>query len=181
MLNAIPVFMPPTWSLLARFHLRQGMPIVPLAAVGALAAVTGRAILALSARAFGTRFLSRQRQESIEALAGRLRERKGLSFSLLALFAAGPIPTNHLFIAAGIARIPLPPVLAVFGVTRFFSYIFWVAGVETAAHSLRDVITPSLGNGAALAVLLRLDWPRLLIRWFPRRGSPHPPTDRPER
>ena len=56
-LNAVPAFMPPTWSVLAYFHLYQGLSVVPLAIVGALGATTGRAILAPGSRAFGDRFV----------------------------------------------------------------------------------------------------------------------------
>jgi membrane protein YqaA with SNARE-associated domain len=171
-LNVIPVFMPPTWSLLAYFHLHEGLAILPLAFVGALAAMLGRTILALSSRAFGIRFLSQERQEHIQSLADMLMERKKLSLSFLGLFAIGPIPTNHLFIAAGLARIPLLPVVLVFGVTRFVSYLLWIKATETAATSLREAISPTLGSGfaaaaqvigfIALILLLRLDWTRLL-------------------
>jgi hypothetical protein len=49
-LNTIPAFMPPTWSLLAFVHVRHGLPLWPLAAVGAAAAITGRALLVLGSR-----------------------------------------------------------------------------------------------------------------------------------
>jgi membrane protein YqaA with SNARE-associated domain len=175
-LNAIPLFMPPTWALLAYFHIQQNLPVWPLALTGAAAAVTGRALLALTSRRFGMRFLPKKRQESIETLTTFLRERKGLSLSMLGMFAIGPIPTNHLFIAAGLARIPLPPVLAVFGVTRFVSYVLWVKAADTAARSLSEILTPSIGSAGAVAVqiagfillivLLRLDWARILKRWI---------------
>jgi membrane protein YqaA with SNARE-associated domain len=174
-LNAVPFFMPPTWSLLAYFHIQQNLPVWPLALTGAAAAVTGRAILALTSRRFGMRFLPKKRQESVETLTTFLRERKGLSLSMLGMFAIGPIPTNHLFIAAGLARIPLLPVLAVFGVTRFASYVLWVKAADTAARSLSEILTPSIGSAGAVAaqvagfivliLLLRLDWARLLKRW----------------
>jgi membrane protein YqaA with SNARE-associated domain len=175
-LNAIPLFMPPTWALLAYFHIQQNLPVWPLALTGAAAAVTGRALLALTSRRFGMRFLPKKRHESIETLTTFLRERKGLSLSMLGMFAIGPIPTNHLFIAAGLARIPLPPVLAVFGVTRFVSYVLWVKAADTAARSLSEILTPSIGSAGAVAVqiagfillivLLRLDWARILKRWI---------------
>ena len=63
-LNAVPAFMPPTWAVLAYFHLYHGLPVVPLAFVGALGATTGRAILALGSRAFGNRFVPARRRSS---------------------------------------------------------------------------------------------------------------------
>lgn len=176
-LNAVPAFMPPTWSLLAYFHLRYQLSIWPLALVGASGAVVGRALLARGSRMFGMRWMSAERREHVQALSSELVRRRALSLSLLAFFGIGPIPTNHLFIAAGLAKLPLLPVLAVFGVTRCVSYLLWVKAAETAAQSLRDVITPTFGSAAALAaqvigvllllLVFRLDWMRLLQRWLP--------------
>ena len=92
------------------------------------------------------RWMSAERREHVQALSSELVRRRALSLSLLAFFGIGPIPTNHLFIAAGLAKLPLLPVLAVFGVTRCVSYLLWVKAAETAAQSLRDVITPTFGT-----------------------------------
>jgi membrane protein YqaA with SNARE-associated domain len=171
-LNAVPAFMPPTWSVLAYFHLYQGLPVVPLALVGALGATTGRAILALGSRAFGERFIPRSWQANVDALVTTLQSRPALALPSLALFALGPVPSNHLFVAAGLARAPLPPILAVFGSARFVSYVLWVSAADVADQSLRDALGSRLGGwgvialqvaGFVLIVLaMRVDWLRLL-------------------
>ena len=172
--NAIPAFMPPTWSLLAYAHLHEGMSIWTLAALGAIGATTGRALLALGSRIGGTRIVPRRWQHNISMLVETIRIRKTLSFSMLALFALGPIPTNHLFIAAGLAGTPLPPLLLVFGIARFLSYLVWISVADTAASSIGDAIRPSWGSGAALAIqalgflllilVMQIDWTRILHR-----------------
>lgn len=175
-LNAVPAFMPPTWSLLAYFHLQEGLAVVPLAAVGALGATTGRAILALVSRAVGGRVLPARWRANIATLATELQRRQKLGLSALALFALGPVPSNQLFIAAGIAHTPLAPVLAVFGVARFVSYLIWVTVAESAASSLNELISPRLGAGAATVVqivgfvlliaIMQLDWRRVFQRFL---------------
>lgn len=135
-LNVIPAFKPPTWSLLAYIHLRYAFPIVPLAAVGATAATTGRGLLALASRVLGARFLSKERQEHLQSLTTVLRHRKAISLPLLFLFVLGPVPSNGLFIAAGLAKVPLLPLLVIFGLARFVSYPLWVEATSTAAKSL---------------------------------------------
>jgi hypothetical protein len=171
-LNAVPAFMPPTWSVLAYFHLYQGLPIVPLAVVGALGATTGRAILALGSRAFGDRFVPASWRANVEAVVATLESRPALALPSLALFALGPVPSNHLFVAAGLARAPLPPILVVFGSARFVSYVLWVSAANVADRSLREVLGPRLGGWGAVALqiagfavivlLMRLDWRRIL-------------------
>ncbi|MFN8664714.1 MAG: hypothetical protein U0075_22740 [Thermomicrobiales bacterium] len=175
-LNAVPAFMPPTWAMLAYFHLYHALPIIPLAVVGALGSTAGRAILALGSRAFGDRFVPASARENIEGLVQTLEARPVLGVSTLALFALGPFPSNHLFIAAGLARAPLAPILLVFCVTRAISYVIWVSAANVADRSLRDLLGPRIGGwevilvqviGFGLILLsLRVNWRRVLgDRW----------------
>jgi len=176
-LNAVPAFMPPTWALLAYFHLQHDLGIVPLAIVGAVSAATGRLVLALGSRTFRMRFVPKSWRANIETLSQTVRGHKALSLSSLALFAIRPIPTIHLFIAAGIARVSLPPILVVFGLARVVSYLIWVAVADTATRSLGSLLTPSLGSGAAIVAqvlgfvvlvsVMRTDWGRIIRRWAP--------------
>jgi hypothetical protein len=166
-LNAVPAFMPPTWSVLAYFHLYHALPVEPLAVVGALGATTGRAILA-----FGNQFVPASWHANVEALVATLQSRPALALPSLALFALGPVPSNHLFVAAGLARAPLPPILVVFGSASFVSYVLWVSAANVADQSMRDVfgsrvagwgaIALQIAGFAVIVLLMRLDWRRLL-------------------
>jgi membrane protein YqaA with SNARE-associated domain len=170
-LNAVPAFMPPTWSVLAYFHVREGLAIFPLAMVGAIGATIGRAMLALMSREVGTKLLPERWGTNIEALATELQRRRELGFLALALFALGPVPSNQLFIAAGIARAPLAPILAVFAVARFASYVVWITVADTAVANLAEVVSPRFGAEAATIVqvaaflaligVMQLDWRRI--------------------
>jgi hypothetical protein len=186
-LNAVPAFMPPTWSVLAYFHLYHGLPVVPLAFVGALGATTGRAILALGSRAFGNRFVPASWRANVEALVATLQSRPTLALPSLALFALGPVPSNHLFVAAGLAQAPLPPILAVFASARFVSYVLWVSAANVADQSLREALGPRVAGWGAIAlqiagfalivVLMRLDWRRLLNERLPVPSEQSRPLD----
>ena len=171
-LNVVPAFMPPTWAVLAYFHLYHGLPTLPLALIGALGATTGRALLALGSRAFGDRFLPPRWRANIEELVKALREQPTLAISSLALFGLGPLPSNQLFIAAGIARAPLLPILLVFSVARCISYILWISAANVADRSLEELIGPHFGSwgvivmqlaGFALILfIMRVDWRSVL-------------------
>jgi hypothetical protein len=89
-LNAVPAFMPPTWSVLAYFHLYHALPVVPLAVVGALGATTGRAALAMGSCVFGNRFVPASWRANVEALVVTLQSQPTLALPSLALFALGP-------------------------------------------------------------------------------------------
>ena len=96
----------------------------------------------------------------------------------MALFALGPIPTNQVFVAAGIARTPLPPLVAVFVAARFVSYVVWIGAAERVAETLADVLAPRVGDAAAIAAqlvgfalligIMQVDWAALFRRFAPR-------------
>lgn len=180
-LNAVPAFMPPTWAMLAYFHLYHSLPVVPLAVVGALGSTAGRALLALGSRAVGDRFVPASAQENIAFLVETLQERPKLAVSTLALFALGPFPSNQLFIAAGLARAPLAPILLIFCITRGISYAIWVSAANVADRSLRDLLGPRIAGWEVLLVQaigfglillsLRVNWRRVLGERWPT-GQP---------
>ncbi|MFM8593209.1 MAG: hypothetical protein ACKOCK_02300 [Chloroflexota bacterium] len=180
LLNLIPLFMPPTWALLAFFHINRELDVVPLAVVGALGAVTGRAGLALLARSWGPRIVPARWQHNITALSDQLRSHPSLGLPALALFALGPIPSSQLLIAAGLARTPLAPVLLVFGLARFVSYILWVEAANLTVTKLSDLFSSKVGGGAAilaqivgfaiLIAIMQVDWASLFQRWSNRRA-----------
>ena len=64
--NLLPAFGPPTWAVLVFFRLNSELPAVPLVLLGALAAASGRLVLAATARHFRSRF-SDERRENLEA------------------------------------------------------------------------------------------------------------------
>lgn len=170
--NAVPAFMPPTRSVLAYFHLYHGLPVVPLAVVGALGATTGRAMLALGSRDFGNRFVPASWRANVDALVATLQSRPALALPSLALFALGPVPSNDLFVAAGLARAPLAPILVVFASARFASYVLWASAANVADQSLREAFGSRVASWGAIALqiaglalivlLMRIDWRRLL-------------------
>ena len=54
-INLLPAFAPPTWAILVAVRLNWDIPAVPLVLVGAVAATSGRVVLALAARRFRDR------------------------------------------------------------------------------------------------------------------------------
>src|SRR5680860_1016276 len=171
-LNAIPAFMPPTWALLAYFHVHDGIDIWQLALVGALAAAMGRGVLAMSCRIWGIRVVPRRWRSNIDALGESIRQHRAMSLSMLGLFLLGPVPSNQLFIAIGISRVPLIPRLTVFATGRSLGYFFWIVAAGTAATSLSGVLRPGFGSAASIVVqvvglvilvaVMQIDWSRII-------------------
>jgi membrane protein YqaA with SNARE-associated domain len=187
-INLLPAFGPPTWAVLVYFRFRYGEIPIPLLIIGgAVAAATGRFLLARAFRTFGRR-LPAKRTESLEVLGRVLGQSRGGLVSSFIFFAVAPIPSAQMFEAAGLARIRLAPILGAFFVGRLVSYSVYV-GTASAAHNsvaklFRNGLTSppaiaaSLFAIAVLVVIVRVDWPSVIDRvrgwWATRRGRPKP-------
>jgi hypothetical protein len=157
--NLLPAFGPPTWAVLVFFSLDFDLPAVPLVIGGALAAASGRFLLASATRRLRPR-LSQARLAHLrrveEALsANRLRSAAGLG-----LFALSPLPSGQLFVAAGLMTVPLLPLTAAFFAGRLISYSIYVGVATVAEHSLGtlalDALTSPLGMALQIAMLVGL-------------------------
>lgn len=99
--NLLPAFGPPTWSLLVFFRLHSHIPAVALVLIGALAAATGRLVLASGSRRFRDRF-STDRLEHLAAARDALAGGHKRAVAGLGVFALSPLPSAQLFVAAGL-------------------------------------------------------------------------------
>jgi membrane protein YqaA with SNARE-associated domain len=171
--NLVPAFMPPTWSFLAFFLVRYDLPLLPLALGGAVAAAAGRTMLARGSRRWGTRLLPAARRSSLERLGGWLEERARWAAPVaVLLYSFGPIPSNELFIAAGLTRMRLSPITAAFFCGRVISYTFWAATARAVVADLEGLFLGHWRSAGLIAVELlalaglllftRVDWPRRL-------------------
>ena len=165
--NLLPAFGPPTWALLVFFRLNSDLAAVPLVLLGAVAAASGRLVLALTTRHFRSRF-SEERRRNLEAAEHVLVGTRGKAAAGLGLFALSPVPSAQLFVAAGLLTVPLVPLTAAFFAGRLVSYSIYVGAASAAKDSLGDVLADVVGSplGIALQVLLlaglvllfRVDW-----------------------
>jgi membrane protein YqaA with SNARE-associated domain len=172
-INLLPAFGPPTWAVLVFFRLNSDLPAVPLILLGALAAASGRLVLAATTRHFRSRF-SAKRRENLEAAEELLVGSRAKAAAGLGLFALSPVPSAQLFVAAGLLTVPLIPLTAAFFVGRLVSYTIYVTAASAAKESLGDVLSDVVGSPlgialqvvmlAGLVLLLRVDWAARLRR-----------------
>jgi hypothetical protein len=183
-MNVVPAFMPPTWSVLAYFLLVHRLPLLPLTIGGAAMSALGRVQLAHLSSHLG-RFLSQKDRANARALAAFITAhpnwRDGVTFA----YSLGPLPSNQLFIAAGIAGIPMRRVATVFFVSRAIGDTFWVWTAGKAARNLKDLFSGGVTNWrsvliqlvslALVGVLFHLPW----AKWLGAPGIPDAasPTD----
>lgn len=157
--NLLPAFGPPTWAVLVFFSLDFDLPAVPLVLGGALAAASGRFVLANGARRLRPR-LAAARLERLDRAQAALNADRRRTAAGLGLFALSPVPSGQLFVAAGLMTVPLLPLTAAFFAGRLVSYSIYVSAASLAEKSLGDVVldalTSPLGMALQVAMLVAL-------------------------
>ncbi|HEX5712989.1 MAG TPA: hypothetical protein VFX85_06725 [Solirubrobacterales bacterium] len=178
-INLLPAFGPPTWAVLVFFTLSFDLPAVPMVLLGALAAATGRFVLASGARRLRPR-LSKDRLAHISRVQAAAIANKRRSAAGIGLFALSPVPSGQLFVAAGLMTVPLGPLTAAFFAGRLVSYSIYVSAASAAGESLgslvTDALTSPLGLGLQIAMLIGLALLAGGLR--PRGGLWHSPDAR---
>jgi len=160
--NLLPAFGPPTWSILVFFTLNFDLPAAPLVLGGALAAASGRFVLASAARRMRPR-MGAARLASLDRSQRMLSGNRRRAVAGLCLFALSPVPSGQLFVAAGLMTVPLLPLTVAFFSGRLVSYSIYVGAATAAERNLGEValdaLTSPLGlflQVAMLAVLVVL-------------------------
>jgi membrane protein YqaA with SNARE-associated domain len=170
-INLVPAFMPPTWSVLAIFHVLNHPPLLLLTVGGAAMSALGRVGLALLSRRFRNILpaTDRRNAEALSAFVNRHRRwREAIVFG----YCLGPFPSNAVFVAAGVGRVPLLPVTIAFFLSRCIADTLWVwtAGQVTGnvgglfVKQLTDwkAIALQIVALAAIVLFFRLPWARWL-------------------
>jgi len=176
-MNIVPAFMPPTWSVLAYFRLVHHLPLLPLTVGAAAMSALGRVQLAhLSSHM--RRFLSAKDQANANALATYITAhpnwRDGVTFA----YSLGPLPSNQLFIAAGIARIPLRRMALFFFASRAIADTFWVWTAGRVARNLGLLFSRGVTHWQSIliqVVSLALIWVLFQLPWAKWLGLPGEP------
>ncbi len=127
-LNVLPAFAPPTWTTMS--FVGFAIPnnnFVLLSFVAAIAATSGRVVLANFSRALvRRRLLSDESRRNVDAIRIGIERRPALTFGTFLGYALSPLPSNYLFIAYGLTSLPISFLSLPFFVGRLASYAFWI-------------------------------------------------------
>jgi uncharacterized membrane protein YdjX (TVP38/TMEM64 family) len=170
--NLLPAFGPPTWSVLVFFRLNSTMPTWAMVLVGAVAAATGRYLLAKAFWLLRGR-LSEKTRTNLEAARSALQRSKRNTVVALGLFAMSPVPSAQLFEAAGLTGVRLLPFTVVFFAGRLVSYSIYAYTAERIREtSIGEALRGGFTNPwlvalqlvliAALVLLARINWVKVL-------------------
>lgn len=171
-INLMPAFGPPTWSVIVLFGINSDLPIVGVVLVGALAAASGRFLLAHGFRLLAGR-VSQKTKDNLAAVRAAFEKRRHHGIAALGLFALSPVPSAQLFGAVGLAGVRILPFTLAFFAGRLVSYSIYAGSAELVAQSslseaFRASLTSPWGIGlqiamlAMLVALAKIPWARIL-------------------
>lgn len=170
-INLLPALAPPTWALLVALLFAFGLEPRWLVPLGAVAAALGRYALAVLAHRLRVR-LPEKRRDGLQVLKGLVQRDRKRTFLAVLLFLWSPLPSNQLFIAAGLMNLPLRTLTLAFLAGRLVTYTFYVQGALYVRRSVGDLWRDHLLTPSAIAVqvlvmlalgaLVLVDWARVL-------------------
>ena len=172
-INLLPAFGPPTWAVLVFARLHWHLNPIALVLIGALAATSGRYLLAHGARHFKGRMPQRMKS-NLEDAQTLIERKKVGAIALFAIFVVSPLPSAQLFLAAGLLDMPLGLLTLAFFFGRLVSYSIYVSVATLADKQFGNVIGHIFGSPWSIAIQLVLlaavcllpfvNWQRFLNR-----------------
>ena len=172
-INLLPAFGPPTWAVLVFARLHWHLNPIALVLIGAVAATSGRYLLARGARHFKRRMPQRLKS-NLEDAQTLIERKKVGAIALFALFVVSPLPSAQLFLAAGLLDMPLGLLTLAFFFGRLLSYSIYVGVATLADKQFGNVIGHIFGSPwsiaiqvvllAAVCLLPFVNWRRFLDR-----------------
>jgi membrane protein YqaA with SNARE-associated domain len=171
--DLIPVVGPPVWTVMVFMQVKFDLNIWGVLAVGVPGSVAGRFLLSLYVPAFFGKVIKQTKTDELRFVGRKLNGSLWRSWSFVLLYSLLPLSTTALFSAAGLARIKPIQILPPFFVGKFVSDAVMLFTGEYALHNSVDLVygtfswkgMATIATGLAiLAVVLFLDWRRLLER-----------------
>ncbi len=178
-INLVPAFMPSTWVVLAFFYIKYDLPLVPLGISGAIVSGFGRLYLAKGSDVL-TRTFFKSKEADLRTLGNYLKEKGNVLAIVVFVYSLTPLPTNNLFIAAGMVKADMKKVLAGFWAARIPADIFWMytgnatygnfSSVFEHSSSLSSILL-QLSSLASIVLLYVLPWGKWLNRYIEQHSD----------
>lgn len=170
--NVMPAFMPPTWAILSYFTIKYDLALLPTILIGVICAVAGRVVLYFLAAHLLRRFLSKGTLANFDSLRNYLSSREKITLPFIFAYAFSPIPSNQLFIVAGLTHFNIKLLTFSFFVGRLLSYSFWVGLANTASNTLEEIFAEHFTRTTSIIIevigitflilVSRINWKRFL-------------------
>ena len=173
LVDTIPVFAPPAWTILAFMIIKWKLNPWGIIAAGALGSVIGRYILTLYMPHISAKIFRPSENDNISFLGKNLGKRFWKSNVFVMLYAISPLSTTALFTAGGMAHVKPWNMLPGFAIGKFLGDAWVIFTAQVTADEAADLMhghvswQTALTAGAGLLLIsgvLFIDWRQLLGR-----------------
>jgi membrane protein YqaA with SNARE-associated domain len=173
LVDTIPVFAPPAWTILAFIIIKWRPNPWGVVAAGALGSVIGRYILMLYMPHVSAKIFRPSENDNISFLGKKLGARFWRANAFVLLYAISPLSTTALFTAAGMAHVKPWNILPGFAIGKFIGDGIVVftgkATAERATDLMRGKVSWQTALTASVGLLLIsgvlfIDWRQLFQR-----------------
>lgn len=163
---------PPTWSVLVYFVIIHKVDLLPVVALGAISAASGRHLLAIATRKFG-KYLPSRIQENLTDAGSIFERSQKTRVGVIALFILSPLPSAQLFEAAGLMKMNLQRLTLAFFSGRILTYAFYASVAKSLESTelgdiFRQAFTSTYGwilqiiSLTLIVALSRINWKKYL-------------------
>jgi hypothetical protein len=173
LVDTIPVFAPPAWTILAFMIIKWNLNPWGIIAAGALGSVIGRYILTLYMPHVSTKIFRPSENANISFLGKTLGGRFWYSNIFVMLYAISPLSTTALFTAAGMAHVSPWNILPGFAIGKFLGDAWVILMAKVTADEATDLLHGHVSWQTALTAaagllliscVLFIDWRQLLVQ-----------------
>ncbi len=171
LVDTIPVFAPPAWTILAFIIVKWNPNPWGVIAAGALGSVIGRYILTLYMPHVTAKIFRPSETDNIAFLGKKIGRRFWRANTFVMLYAISPLSTTALFTAAGMARVSPWNVLPGFAIGKFLGDAWVLFTAKVTAEEATDVMQGRVSWQTAVTAaaglflisgVLFIDWRQLL-------------------
>lgn len=170
-INVIPAFMPPTWTIISVIKIRWDVNLMALAIIGAISSSCGRFFLARGSHFLAPKVFQKNVVGNLRFVGKKLNGGKVKMFLVAFIWALLPIGSNPLFIAVGLSSKKIWAVLLGFFIGRVISYFSLAYAADIVYQNIREAFVTGFFDwkkvllnviGATLIYLyIAVDWQEL--------------------
>jgi membrane protein YqaA with SNARE-associated domain len=154
--NILPAFAPPTWTLLVFFLVEYKLPLPQVILLGVFGATIGRFILSQYIDWFAEHLFNKKEEENLQFLGEKIGSTPITNILFTFLYSLTPLSTTALFVAAGVAKVRILYVLIGFFFGRFISYTLLALSTRVVATNINNLFDGVISLESLLSAIAGL-------------------------
>jgi len=165
--DVVPIPFPPAFTIMVFLQIMFDLNIWWVIVIGVAGSILGRYVLTLYIPYLAGKIFKRSKNEDVEFLGGKMKEKGWKSQLFILAYSLLPLPTTPLFLAAGMAKIKPVYIIPAFFVGKFTSDAITVHLGKYAADNLTNVLksATSLNSIASFVFGLLLVCAVIFVDW----------------